>query len=237
MGLFRLTGSRGGLTDEYVAPGDLVAGGENTTAGALTTVGAGTWLAAMIATGIIKRTGPVGGYTDTTDTAQAILNAIAGNAANSNVQPGTSFRFMFRNTVAQAMTWAAGRGVIAGDGTLDVAASLVREYLVTIMNASPEVLINCSTTNASAVVTFNLPAGAVSLPMKSGSNPQGYEITPGMSVSGTGITPGTTVLGVTQGIGGITGVTLSANATATNNPVSLTFSPTIKFDSLRAGTL
>jgi hypothetical protein len=127
------------------------------------------------------------------------------------------------------MTFAAGTGVIAGSGTLSVAASLVREYLITILNATPQQLINCATTNASAVVTFNLQANQAALPMGT--------VTPGMTVSGTGITAGTTVLGVTQGVGGITGVTLSANATATNNPVGLTFLPTVQFDGIRSSTL
>jgi hypothetical protein len=42
-----------------------------------------------------------------------------------------------------------------------------------------------------------------------------------MLVTGTGIPASTTVLSVQPGVG----VTLSANATATNNPVALTFSP------------
>jgi hypothetical protein len=95
-------------------------------------------------------------------------------------------------------------------------------------------ILSCATTNASAVVTFNLAPGMVSLPI--GPSVQGTNITPGATVSGTGITAGTTVLGVTQGVGGITGVTLSANATATNNPVALTFGPTVKIDSLGSMT-
>jgi hypothetical protein len=209
-----------------VNPGDILGLGE--TISALTTVGAGTWTGAMIASGNIRRTGPVGGYTDTTDTAQAILNALAGNGPAAQVAVGTTFRMLFQNTVAQALTFAAGRGVVAGVGTLTVAASLVREYLWTVLNSTTEVAINSATTNASPTVTFN---SGVALGV----------VTPGMEVSGTGITAGTTVIGITQGIVNnqslITGVTLSANATATTNPVSLTFSPVIKIDGLRSATL
>lgn len=222
-----------------VLPGDLLStGGERLAAGALATAGAGTWTGAIIATGIIYRTGPVGGYTDTTDTSTNIILALLGSGSQGSgpggnstidVVPGTSFRLLFINTVAQALTFAAGVGVVAGTGTLDVAASLTREYLVTILNATPQILLNCATTNGSAVVTFNLTSPAVSLAMGL--------VTPGMTISGTGVTAGTTVLGVTQGIGGITGITMSANATATTNPVGLTFLPTVRFDSLRAGTL
>lgn len=219
------------IVSRPVLPGDILGEGESILAGALTTVGAGTWTGAMIATGIIRRTGPVGGYTDTTDTSENILAALRGNApaGGADVVPGTTFRLLFQNTVAQAMVLAAGTGVALGTGTTTTAASLVREYLFTVLNSTAQVLLNCATTNASAVVTFNLQPNQVSLPMGT--------VTPGMTVSGTGITAGTTVLGVTMGVGGITGVTLSANATATTNPVSLTFSPTIQIDSLRSSTL
>lgn len=222
-----------------VMPGDLAAGGESISAGAIATAGAGTLTGAAIATGIIRRTGPGAGYVDTTDTSTNIITALLGSSPQAmgggagncgvDVVPGTSFRLLFINTVAFAMTFAAGLGVAAGTGTLDVAASVWREYLVTIINSTPQQLLNCGTTNASAVVTFNLQANQVSLPMGT--------VTPGMTVSGTGITAGTTVLGVTQGVGGITGVTLSANATATTNPVGLTFLPTVRFDALGGGTL
>lgn len=210
-------------------PGDLFGLGESISAGLLTTAGAGTLTGALIATGLIRRTGPGGGYTDTTDSATAILAALAGNAPAADVMPGTTFRLLFINTVAQAMVLAAGAGVFLGTGTTTTAASLWREYLVTIQNATPQQIISCATTNASAVVTFNLATGQAALPMGT--------ITPGMDVSGTGITAGTTVLGVTQGQGGITGVTLSANATATTNPVALTFGPRILIDGLRSGTI
>lgn len=235
--LMRVAGIKNGLTDELCRAGDIIAGGESVLAGPLTTVGAGTWTGALIATGIITRTGPVGGYTDTTDTATNILAALAGNAPNAEVEPGVSFRMLFINGVAQAMTFAAGAGVVAGSGTLTVAASLWREYLWTVLNGSPQQSIQSNTTNASAVVTFVLPANMVALPIGPGAAGT-YKLTAGMTVSGTGITAGTTVIGVTQGVGGITGVTLSANATATSaaGGTPLTFGPTLRIDSLRSGT-
>jgi len=242
MSLIRVTGFDGAMIEREMYPGDIIAQGEAIDAGALTTVGAGTWTGAMIATGIITRTGPVGGYTDTTDTAANILAALTGNVPAANVVPGTTFRLTFINTVAQAMTLAAGRGVTLGtngSGVVNCAASLVREYLLTVLNGMPETTLNCNTTNASAVVTFVLPPGATSLPMTATPNPAVAPITPGMIVTGTGITAGTTVIGVTQGPGGITGVTLSANATATSaaGGVSLQFSPNIRIDGLRSSTL
>lgn len=218
-------------------PGDLLAGGESILAGSISTAGAGTWNGAAIATGIIRRTGPGAGYTDTTDTAVNILAALAGNAPANPVKPGTSFRMLFLNTVAQAMTFAAGDGVVAGTGTLNCAASVWREYLFTVLNASPPVTVQSNTTNLSTTVTFVLPPNMASLPI--GPNIPSWNITPGMGVTGTGIAAGTYVAGVTQGQGGIVGVTLSANATATSaaGGTPLVFGPRIQIDALRGGTL
>ena len=235
MSLFRPTGMTGEVMDRRIMPGDLVAGGENILAGSISTAGSGTLTGVAIGTGIIRRTGPVGGFTDTTDTAQNIISSILGgsNQLAPDCVPGTSFRLLYINTVAQAMTFAAGTGVVAGTGTLNVGASAVREYLVTILNTNPIQLLMCGTTNASAAVTFNLPMNATSLPELSANGLAGIAfISPGMSVTGTGISAGTTVIGVTQGVGGVTGVTLSANATATNASVALTFGPTVQIDGL-----
>lgn len=227
---------KGGLVERFIMPGDILAGGESALAGALTTIGAGTWTGAQIATGIIYRTGPTGAYTDTTDTSTNIIAAFGGTP---DTVPGTSFRLLLQNSVAFALTFAAGVGCVAGNGVLNVAASTVREYLVTVLNSSQQQLMQCNTTNASAVVTFVLPPNAVAFPLVGSNGISGATtITPGMTVSGTGITAGTTVIGITQGQGGAVGVTLSANATATSSGgVALTFLPTIKFDGLFSTTL
>jgi len=75
----------GGIFDRTVAPGDLIAMGDSDST--LTTAGAGTWLAAAIATGTILRTGPAGGYTDTTDIGQNIIAALAGGFNYNPLQP------------------------------------------------------------------------------------------------------------------------------------------------------
>jgi hypothetical protein len=218
-----------------ISPGDVMGGGENILAGSISTAGSGTWTGAAIATGIIRRTGPGAGYTDTTDTSSNIVAALAGNAVNMEAMAGQTFRLLFINTVAQAMTFAAGTGVVAGTGTLGAVASIWREYLVTIVNASPPVTVSGTLTNGSAAVTFVLPPGMTSLPI--GSAPNAVNITPGMGVNATsGVTAGTTVSGVTQGQGGVTGITMSGNATA-STVIPLNFTPTVQFDSLRSGTL
>lgn len=228
--------SAGGL-ERAVMPGDLIAGGEALKAGAISTAGAGVWTAAAISTGIINRTGPSGGYTDTTDTSTNIVAALAGNAPSAAGVAGQSFRLRFINTVAQAHTLAAGTGVVLGTGsTLGAAASTWRDYLFTIVNASPPVTVSGTLVSASATVAFVIPAGMVAIPI--GPSPQAVNITGGMSINSgsAGLQSGTTVLGITQGQGGLTGIVMSASATASAT-VSLNFVPTVQVDSLGSGTL
>lgn len=214
-------------------PGDLVLGGESISAGAIAANAGTTWTGAAIATGIIRRTGTiVAGFTDTTATAAQIVAALKGNFDNLDVVPGSSFRLLVINTIAQALTWAGGTGVVTGTGTLDITASKAREYLVTVLNAGAEQIVQCNTTNGDATVTFVLPAGQSSLPQK-GPSGIGYDIQPGMAVSGTGIAAGAYVIGVTQGVGGIVSVELSANATADGTNIAITFGPRVQFDALR----
>lgn len=232
--LARLVGYRGSPNPEYLNQGD-VAGFAEVIA-TLTTAGAGTITAAMLASGILNRTGPGAGFTDTTDSAVNILAAIGGNLNAPIVQAGTTWRFRYINTVAFAMTFAAGTGVVAGIGTLNVAASLTRDYLLTVLSTQVPVTLQSNTTNASAVVTFVLPPGTSGF--KIGPDPLAVNIQTGATVSGTGITAGTTVIGITVSQAGLTGVTLSANATATSvaGGTPLTFGPTIKMDSLGSMT-
>lgn len=202
-----------GALQRQVSQGDLVCGGEVIN-GALTTVGAGTILGAMFATGILSRTGPTGAYTDTTDTAANIIAALFGGIGNTGVQPGTTFRLTYINTVAFAMTLAAGTGVTLGSN-VNCAASSVKDYLVTVTNGTPTSVQVANTTNASAVVTGMSQAATAA-------------VSPGMLVTGAGIPASTTVLSVQSGVG----ITLSANATATASNVALTFSPTLTINSL-----
>jgi len=227
-----------GVMERKILPGDVMAGGESYTSGAIATVGAGTWTGAAIATGLIARSGSTAGYIDTTDTAQNIINALGGNSPEADFVPGSTFRLRVLNTVAYALTFAAGTGVVAGSGTLSIAASSWRDYIVTILSALNTQILQCGTTNASATVTFVLPSNATSLPFM-GSNGSIGAISDlvGATVTGTGISAGTTVIGITQGVGGAIGVTLSANATATNANVALTFGPTVRFDGIGSGTL
>lgn len=234
---------KSGVNSEQLNTGDTLLLGQSVTAGALTTIGAGTWTAAMMVSGLITRSGPVADYTDTTDTAANILAALAGNAgAGADVQPGTTFNLTFINTVALEMTLAAGTGVALdttnGTGNLnsDDATSPVRDYIVTILNASPPRTIQALTTNGNKVITFILPAGRSALTM--GPN-GGGDITPGMIVSGTGITAGTKVLGITLGVGGLVGVVTDTNSTATTTALGtpITFNPSLSICSTGSRSL
>jgi hypothetical protein len=104
------------------------AGSGNVKNTAITTVGAGTLTAAAIAGGIISRSGSTAAYTDTTDTAAAIIAAMSNEAVNS------SFVLEIRNTVNFPETIAAGTGVTLSGNTI-VPGNSIGYYLVTITGA------------------------------------------------------------------------------------------------------
>lgn len=222
------------VTGRQVLPGDLLSGGENILAGGLATNGAGTITGAMVATGIIRRTGVGANYTDTFDTATNIVAALKGNAPAVDITPGTSFRLLIQNTVAFAATLAASAGVVLGTGTTAIAASKVREYLVTVQNADGPYSVNTTLVSGNTTALFVLPTGQASLQI--GPSPQAVNITAGMTVTGTNITTGTKVAGVTQGQGGITGVTLDTVASGSGTQ-SLVYGPSILVDGLRSSDL
>jgi len=96
----------------------------------LTTVGAGVLTADMIVSGVVLRSGPTGAYSDTTDTAAAILAYIG-----DSVAVGQSFDFTIVNGVAFAETIVAGVGVTLAGVTVN-AASAIRMYRCTVTSAT-----------------------------------------------------------------------------------------------------
>ena len=193
-----------------IARGDLLGAAETLTA--LTTAGAGALTGAILNSNIINRTGPGGAVADTLDTAPAIIAAIG------TVNHGDSWRIRYINTVAFAITWTGVTGVTVTNGIVN--ASSVKDFLMTIVNATAQSIAACSLTNTSAIVTGMTAA-------------QTAAISPGQLVTGTGITGGTTVLSVQPGIG----FTLSANATATGSLVAVTFNPVVTCVGLGQGLL
>ena len=218
----------GAVSARPSGPGDLIATGESISA--LATVGAaGVVTAAMVAGGILRRTAAGEAFTDTFPTAQQIVDALKGNDPLAKIPDGSCFRFIYINGVAFAMTFAAGVGVVLGTD-VNIAASLVREYLVEILNSTTGSTAVCNTTNANAIVTLQSPV------------PLG-RITPGQLVSGTGITAGSVVSGVNLGDqtnrGGtdmIYRITLDQVGASVQTGVTLSFVPRVRFTGLRTGT-
>lgn len=93
---------------------------------ALTTVGAGTITAAGFNTGFTTRSGSTTAFTDTTDTAAAI---IAANASLVN-KIGTAFIYTYVNNTVAAATLTGGAGVTVSGVTV-VPANSWAQYLVT----------------------------------------------------------------------------------------------------------
>jgi len=176
---------------------------EQTQLVAITTVGTGVLSAAGMLAGLIVRTGPVGAYADTLDTANNLM------LAAPFLSPGDAFEFVVQNGVAEANTVAVAEGAELV-GTTAIAASLVRRYLLTVFANRTRQTFNAVTTNANAVLT-GLTQAECDL------------LQPGQGVSGTGISSGTNVLSVNSVLGT---VTLTANATATSAPTAaITFFP------------
>lgn len=178
------------------------------------TVGNATLAVADICQGILNRTGPVGGFTDTFPNADDII------AAMQNPQKGDAFYFTYRNGVAQAMTFAAGTGIVSGIGTLSCAASSTKLYLFTVLATKRSTILVGNQINATAIISGL-------------TNAQIATIEPGMGVTGTNVQANTTVLGVTpsdSATGATVTLSLPVTATLNNNPLS--FFPRIQLDAL-----
>jgi len=211
-----------GSLQRQVFPGDVIGGAEIIQS--LGTVGAGILTAALLTAGVLSRTGPVGAYTDTTDTAANIIAALVANysfqqsptnglAGGNAVQPGLSFRLRYINTVAFAATIAAGTGVTLGANTSTVNASSVKDFLVQVTNGTPPQTFAVNQTNGSAVLT-----GLTQF--------QTSQLSVGQLVTGSGVSGN--IISIQQGVG----VTLSANASSTLSLNAVTFAPTVTITGL-----
>jgi|SRR6188768_1561866 len=195
-------------------PGDII--NTNETPQAIANAAGVTLTAGQVLAGTILRSGAAG-VSDTTPDANTWLAAMLqatyqATGANTplGVLPGTSYRLRIVSTNTGTLTIVAGTNVTLA-GTTTVPTVNTREYLVTVLNGTPQQVYAATTTNTSAVIT-GLSAA------------QTQNLSPGMAVSGTGIPASTTVISVQPGVG----VTLSANATATGTLVALTFAPRIE---------
>lgn len=192
-------------------PGDVLFAGKSIAP--VTTVGNATLLAPAVANGIISRTGPTAAYSDTFPTADSLI------AAEPELDVGDSFELIYINTVAFAMTAVAGEGCVLGSN-VNVAASQVRKYLLTMLGDGRRQVFNANTTNASAVIT-GVDATSINT------------LRVGQGITGTGIPANAFVTSVNTNLGTFT---ISANATATANTALTTF-PRYRLDGLFSATL
>lgn len=204
----------------YIAPGDVM--GTNEVIFALANSGVALALTgAQVASGILRRTLPAGNYADIFPSATDLIAAIqnqsyigGGSYTPVGVQDGTSFRLRYINTVAFTNTPTIGTGGTLGNNTA-IAASSVKDYLITITSGTPPSVVSGNTTNASAVIT-----GMNALQLQ--------YVTAGQLITGTNIPAAATVLSVQPGVG----VTISANATGTASGTALTFGPSYRVDGI-----
>lgn len=206
-------------------PGDRILGSESFQT--VSTAGAGTLTGANMLADVLVRTGPTAGFTDTLPSAADIINAIIANTQYSGsgaqtpngVDPGTTLRIRYLNTVAYAGTLAAGTGVTLS-GSTGINASSVKDYLLRINNGTPQQVLAANTTSASSLCG-GLTAAQLQL------------LTPGMNISGTGIPSGAKV--ISQNLNG--NLVMNTTATATGSLVALTFNPDVTLVGLGQGTL
>lgn len=122
--------------------------GTNTTApraAALSTVGAGTILAAAFVGGLIARSGSQSGapFTDTTDTAAAIISACA-NLVN---KIGTSMLVEYSNNTNAVATLTGGTGVTVS-GVSVIPANTIAQFLLTYTAAATMTMVGTGVTQS-----------------------------------------------------------------------------------------
>lgn len=155
---------------------------------------------------------------------QAVVTQWPGNALP--IDPQSSFRRSFlnsnSNTVTQTPPVNAGVTVV---GTATIATVTWREYLIRIMNSSPSAILAFDTVNTSKVLTL-YPTNA--------NRELLAQITPGMSVYGTGIGASAKVDSVNIDTGK---VTVDVASTADGSNIAVTFTPTVIYQNIRAGAV
>lgn len=140
----------------------------------------------------------------------------------SPLDPGSSFRRIFQNNNSGTITFAApSTAGVSISGTATIATVLWIEFLVRILNASPLVIIPVTTTNTTLTLT-NVDQNLIA------------NVTPGMSVFGTGIGAAAVVTAVNYDTKTIS---VSVASTATADNIAVTFTPTVVWQRLRSGTV
>lgn len=223
-------------------PGDLLDLSETEV---VSTAGATTLTAEQVATTILRRSN-AGAHADTLPSAAAIIAALQGSLATSGsslfngsaltglayqnpqlaapvLSQLASYRLLYINDLAGAATIVvpATSGIVtAGISPLAVAATAWREYLVSILAGGNVNAFTMAGANGAATLT-GLTAD------------QCAQIFPGMSVYGTNVGSAARVTGVNGATGTVTVSVVNSGIVAG----TVTFTPTVEFRSLRAGTL
>lgn len=173
-------------------------------------------VAAIIA-GIVNRTGTTAATADTLPSVDSLL------AVLTEMTRGDSVGFSIRMANAHANTITVGAGMTAV-GTVNVLASNIREYLLTLTSENRRTLVTTgSTTNASGVLT-NIPKSVAA------------SIGVGMAVTGTNVGASAKVVAINDSINGTNTVTVTVSvvSTGTGDNIALTFTP--QMDLLGVGT-
>ncbi len=193
----------------------------------------------------LEVSGNAGAVATTLPTADQIITAIKGNANVINppapspydsghdtappmqwpsnlgvITPGSTFRWIVRNLNGagnNTITAQASTGVTVS-GTATLATNTWREFIVRILCSAPSVIVGMGTTNANKVLTT-----------------ADLESVKKVQIFGVGIGASAKVVAVDYNTGN---VTVDVNSTATAaGPIAITFTPTIVFTNLRAGTI
>lgn len=209
--------------------GDIIAAAISVAA--LTTAGAGIITPAMIAAGVIRRTGPITNYTDTWPTAAQIADLAKSYGGMVDWSPGIGFMVRHINTVGYSATMVvpASSGISLSTSKYSTvtanAASKWRDYFVELVSEPVDAsLVTAAITNGSKKIV-------PSAELKYGS------VAPGMSVYGTGIGASALVTHVIHGVSGISEVWVDTNSTADSTAATVTFTPTVVIHSIGAGDL
>jgi hypothetical protein len=129
----------------------------------ITTVGTGTLTAAALVGGIITRSGSIAAYTDTTDTATAIIAAMA------NARVSEAWEFTLINTTAFQQTIVAGAGVTLTGLTAVIAGNCIGRFLASYTGAGA-VSLQLLWVSDRGIDNF----AATADPLVSNDNTQGY---------------------------------------------------------------
>lgn len=245
-------GEQGQAVQRPLMPGDVLKTGDlgtpfvvDETAGGVTLTSAQFALSLVPA---LEVSGNAGAVATTLPTAQGIIDGIRGNASvivpptnspydsghevNPPMQwppmpalsPMDAFRWIVRNLNGagnNTITAQASSGVTVS-GTATLATNTWREYVVRVLCAAPTVVVGCVMTNALLTISTT-------------DTETLKKVQVGQSVYGTNIGAAAVVTRVNYDTG-VIGVSV-ANTGTSATPLGITFTPTVVFNNLRAGTV